>query len=93
MACISVAGCQIFFNGNISYINCCFLIFLQYHDHFSGVIDDLSSIHRLTCVSLQHEFLLFQNSGPRLLYGDNNSRRYCIAYNRDSRVVNEKNRK
>lgn len=26
----SIAGCQIFFNGNISYINCWFPIFLQY---------------------------------------------------------------
>lgn len=46
-------------------------------------------------VSLQHEFLLFHNSDPRLLYSDNNSRRYCIGYNRDSMfrflgVVNEK---
>jgi hypothetical protein len=58
----------------------------------------LSLIHGLICVSLQHEFLLFHNSDPRLLYSDINSRRYCIAYNRDSMfrflgVVNEKNLK
>ena len=55
-------------------------------------------IHSLICVSLQHEFLLFHNSDPGLLYSDNNSMRYCIAYNRDSMfrflgVVNEKNLK
>ncbi len=48
-----------------------------------------SLIHRLTCISLQHEFLLFHNYDPSLLYGDNN---------RDSMfgflgVVNERNRK
>jgi hypothetical protein len=64
-----------------------------------SAIDDLSLIHSLPCVSLQHEFLLFHNSDdPRLLYNDSNSRRYCIAYNGDSMlrflgVVNEKNRK
>ena len=47
---------------------------------------------------LQHEFLPFHNSDLRLLYSDNNSRRYCIAYNGDSMirflgVVNENNRK
>ena len=59
---------------------------------------ELLMIHSLICVSLQHEFLLFHNSDPGLLYSDNNSRRYCIAYNRDSMfrflgVVNEKNLK
>jgi hypothetical protein len=59
---------------------------------------ELLMIHSLICVSLQHEFLLFHNSDPRLLYSDINSRRYCIAYNRDSMfrflgVVNEKNLK
>jgi hypothetical protein len=59
----------------------CFSIMTIFHRS----IDELSLIHSLTCVSLQHEFLLFHNSVPRLLYSDsdNNSRRHRITCNGD----------
>jgi hypothetical protein len=94
MACISIAVVKF----SIMEISRILIVVFRFSFSIMTIFHkELLMIHSLICVSLQHEFLLFHNSDPRLVYSDNNSRRYCSAYNRDSvqvlGVVNEKNLK